>query len=239
MKTPERWQDMLEMLKDFLHNSPEAESLWHVLTALRGPDSPSERPDMGDAESSEAYAGRRRRKRMTVEVIRGKALGGKCLGARVRTDIDYVTLPPESEWEHFDRHVRAAAVVLGLKVKTGPEGRWKKELKKEGIEGCVPVKVVEAPPSKPEEKMYFSKAGGLHSWNLLQPTLYPTFSSKIPPAPASQQQEKQKLMADEQLKYNKTLMEMWYATFGGPVAGPLGSAQGDYKVAEESETTSD
>ena len=116
-------EDQLKTIQGWL-KGPGGEAIWTVMTAFRGPDSPSERPDQ-DAETRERqYRLRRDRKRDTVEVIRGKALNGVSRGARVRTDTDTVVLPPQKEWDHFDRHVASAASVLGLKIQirgTEPE----------------------------------------------------------------------------------------------------------------------
>lgn len=116
MSKPANFDEMLNQLRDFLTTNPESGKLWDLLTCLRGPDSPSETPSMTSAQSSAAYAARRKRKRSTVEAIRGKSglVGGSC---RYRTDVDYVTLPPREKWDHFDKHVERAARVMGLKVK--------------------------------------------------------------------------------------------------------------------------
>ena len=112
------FDEMRELIGKFVTTNQAGGKLWDVLTALRGPDSPSETPEMSPQESKEAYAGRRARKRLTVEVIRGKALGGMVGGsARYRTDINHVTLPPHQEWDHFDKHVSRAAGALGIEVK--------------------------------------------------------------------------------------------------------------------------
>lgn len=89
--------------------------LWDVITCLRGPDSPSERPNMGAEEAAAAYKARRARKYDTVEVIRGASVG-QCGGARTRTDT-FVTLPDESMWDHFDKHVARAAKALNVEIK--------------------------------------------------------------------------------------------------------------------------
>lgn len=102
--------DINKMLK-----GPEGSGLWDILTGLRGPDSPSERPNMSSSESSAAYSARRKRKRETVEAIRGFTFPG-IGGARYRTDEPVVYLPPSTEWDHFDKHVARAAQTIGLKV---------------------------------------------------------------------------------------------------------------------------
>lgn len=91
------------------------DNLWSVITCLRGPDFPSERPNMSEAEHKKAYKARRDRKFDTVEIIRAASVG-QVGGARVHVD-DHVTLPPKDQWDHFDKHVARAAAALGLKVK--------------------------------------------------------------------------------------------------------------------------
>lgn len=91
-------------------------ALWDILTALRGPDSPSERPDMSPSEASNAYRARRLRKFKTGEVIRG--VSGLHAGeARYRVDT-HVSLPPSDRWDHYDKHVWKAASALGLEIRT-------------------------------------------------------------------------------------------------------------------------
>lgn len=96
---------------------PDSGRIWDLMVSLRGPDTPSERPDMSDEDARKAYAGRRERKARTGEVIRFHAFGGKVGGgARSRGDRDYIELPPHSRWDHYDRHAARAAALLGLKV---------------------------------------------------------------------------------------------------------------------------
>src|SRR5688572_4624643 len=65
-----------------------------ILAAQRGPDSPSERPDMGQAEHDKAYWGRRARKASSGEVIRNASFFGiGRVGARSRGG-DAIVLPP-------------------------------------------------------------------------------------------------------------------------------------------------
>jgi len=112
------WPELRSFMGDVIAHNPNSRKLWDLITGLRGPDSPSERPDMSQTEQAEAYEGRRKRKAKTVEVIRGHAFGGIVGGsARSRDDRDYVVLPPESEWDHFDKHVARAAHTIGLTVK--------------------------------------------------------------------------------------------------------------------------
>lgn len=95
---------------------PDGAALWDLMCALRGPDSPSERGNMGSAEAAAAYKGRRARKFKTVEVVRQKAFYGVIGGCARHHNDDHITLPPEAEWDHFDRHMQRAASILGLTV---------------------------------------------------------------------------------------------------------------------------
>ena len=107
--------EAIKEIRRYLKDSPDGQALWDILTALRGPDNPTERGGMSDAQWNEQYRLRRARKRETVEVIRGKTFPN-CGEARCREDIDYVTLPPKAEWDHFDKHVARAAHWLGLRI---------------------------------------------------------------------------------------------------------------------------
>lgn len=115
VEVPETLEEMQVLLQSAVSYAPYGKKLWDLMTCLRGPDSPSERPDQGGEENSRAYQARRTRKAKTVEVIRGKfVVGGS---ARFRQDRDFVELPPEDQWDHFDRHVEKAANALGLEVR--------------------------------------------------------------------------------------------------------------------------
>lgn len=109
---PMTLKDKLEVVRGLLQN--DNTGLWDVLTCQRGPDTPSERSEMTASEYSAAYKARRERKYKTVEVIRAAA-GISASGARKHKD-DKVVLPNSQKWDHFDRHVYAAARALGLKV---------------------------------------------------------------------------------------------------------------------------
>lgn len=109
----------LAVLRELLRTDPSG-AFWDVVTALRGPDSPSERPGMGGKEYDRAYGARRKRKYNTVEVIRDRAIGNTAPGARRHTD-DKVIVPPEEERDHFDQHVIRAAKRLGLGVEVVSE----------------------------------------------------------------------------------------------------------------------
>lgn len=96
----------------------EAHRLWDIMTALRGPDAPSEKPDEPEQVQAAHYAARRKRKAKTTEVIRFKAFYGAVGGsARWRDDRDYVKVPPSSKQDHFDRHIVKAATALGLEMR--------------------------------------------------------------------------------------------------------------------------
>lgn len=111
------FDEVRRLLGAYLHG-PNGSSLWDVMAVVRGPDAPSERPDMERKAAEDAYRGRRERKRRTGEVLRGAMFFGAHGGcARTRTDITYVTLPPRDEWDHYDKHVARAADILGLEVK--------------------------------------------------------------------------------------------------------------------------
>lgn len=117
---PKTCDEMRALVGEFLSTAPgnERQRFWDIITCQRGPDSPSERGEMADSEASAAYQLRRKRKRDTVEVIRAMSFGGVVGGAaRYRTDIQYVTLPPSSQWDHFDRHVYKAAMALGIEIR--------------------------------------------------------------------------------------------------------------------------
>jgi len=114
--------DWRRFMARFLCYNPNADRAWDILTCLRGPDYPSERPDMSPEESGRAYSERRKRKYDTVEVIRSAAFFGVVGGSARHHADDKVKLPPSSRWDHFDKHVARAANVLGLPVKTkGPD----------------------------------------------------------------------------------------------------------------------
>ena len=108
--------DWRRFMSAFLTCNPHSGEAWDILTCLRGPDAPSERPDMASKEAAEAYAGRRKRKYDTVEVIRHAAFFGASGGCARHHKGDVVKLPPRQQWDHFDKHVARAANALGLKV---------------------------------------------------------------------------------------------------------------------------
>lgn len=95
---------------------PQGASLAAILAAQRGPDSPSEHGGLVGEAYQEAYWGRRARKKSSGEVIRATSFFGiGQVGARSHQG-DSITLPPHSQWDHYDKHMAQAAQVLGLKV---------------------------------------------------------------------------------------------------------------------------
>ncbi|MGE3341550.1 MAG: hypothetical protein AB7J46_06675 [Candidatus Altimarinota bacterium] len=108
--------DWRRFMSEFMMKNPNANQAWDLMSCVRGPDTPSERPDMSREEHEQAYAARRKRKFNTVEIIREAMFFGSIGGcARFHRDTK-VTLPPESQHDHFDRHVRRAANILGLEI---------------------------------------------------------------------------------------------------------------------------
>jgi hypothetical protein len=106
--------DMRRFIGRYLTGGPDADKLWDIMTALRGPDSPSEDSQQDSKTYSEAYRGRRERKYAGVEIIRQHAFfGAMGGGARHHNDDKVVLL---NGTDHHDRHLARAAAVLGLKV---------------------------------------------------------------------------------------------------------------------------
>ena len=156
--TPKTCDEMRTLIGKFLSTAPgyEASRLWDIITCQRGPDSPSERGDMSPTEASQAYAGRRARKRETVEVIRAQSFGGVVGGAaRSRKDINYVVVPPEKERDHFDRHVVKAAQALGLEVRVKEEEKGDKGCEVKMLQPA--IEEAEEPVVVPLKKKLWSK----------------------------------------------------------------------------------
>ena len=128
--TPNTCEEMRELNRRFFNeaSSPETSLYWDIITALRGPDSPSERHEMTMKQQGLAYTARRKRKAQGVEVIRHHAFHGAMSGsARSRTDRCYVVIPPLAEQDHHDVHLQKAARALGLVVKVAKDTpKWKK-----------------------------------------------------------------------------------------------------------------
>ena len=108
-------------MAEFLSSNPNASAAWDIMGCVRGPDSPSERPDMDSAAASRSYTGRRKRKYETVEVIREAMFFGYMGGGARSHKGDHVLLPPSNKWDHFDRHVSRAAQAIGIPVRTKDE----------------------------------------------------------------------------------------------------------------------
>lgn len=107
----EKLTQQLNQINTWL-SGPNGKELWDVITAARGPDSPSE---LGGDYSSPSYSQRVERKMRTVAIIRGKAFP-QARGARI-AEGDAVVLPADRKtWDHFDKHVERAARQLGLRV---------------------------------------------------------------------------------------------------------------------------
>ena len=109
--------DWRRFMSEYLSTNPHSGKAWDILSCVRGPDSPSERPDMTSEENFVAYAGRRARKYKTVEIIRDAMFFGVVKGGARHHKGTKVILPPHSKHDHFDKHVEIAAGVLDLKIK--------------------------------------------------------------------------------------------------------------------------
>lgn len=92
------------------------QKLWDLMTGLRGPDAPSERPDLSSSENRVNYDLRRKRKFNSTEVIREHAFFGVVGGAARHHMSDEILLPPTNEYDHFLKHMERAARAIGLKV---------------------------------------------------------------------------------------------------------------------------
>ena len=108
-------------MAEFLASNKHSGQAWDVMSCIRGPDHPSERPYMASSESVNAYRARRERKRKTVEPIREAMFYGTLGGAARHHSSNHVELPPRQQWDHFDRHVERAALILDLVVKVPNE----------------------------------------------------------------------------------------------------------------------
>lgn len=113
------FDDWRRFMGEFLQRNPNAGAAWDLMGCVRGPDFPSERPDMRSSEHDAAYKGRRKRKYETVEVIRNAMFFGFVGGGARSHSGDSVELPPTNMWDHFDRHVARGANAVGLKVNKG------------------------------------------------------------------------------------------------------------------------
>ncbi|TFH63977.1 MAG: hypothetical protein E4G90_09035 [Gemmatimonadales bacterium] len=108
----------LDLLVELLTTGPESSKLWDIVTAMRGPDSPSERPSDAPTTHRRKWAERVERKMQTVAVIRGEVFGATSAPGSARmTRRSYVRLPKEGEWDHYDKHVARAARALELELR--------------------------------------------------------------------------------------------------------------------------
>ena len=103
-------------MQEFMSKNQYASAAWDIMGCVRGPDSPSERPDMKASEASAAYGGRRKRKYETVEVLREEMFFGACGGSARHHKDDHVKLPSPSSYDHFDKHIERGARAIGIKV---------------------------------------------------------------------------------------------------------------------------
>lgn len=109
--------DLREFMYFVITECPAGGKFWDVITALRGPDSPSERGDQTPSEQAMNYDRRRARKYESGEIIRSAAFYGAIGGAARSHKGDTVVVNPGVAQDHYDRHVVRAATVLGLNVK--------------------------------------------------------------------------------------------------------------------------
>src|SRR3990167_1611393 len=109
--------DWRRFMSEYLSTNSHSDKAWDILSCVRGPDSPSERPDMSSEENDTAYNGRRARKYKTVEIIRDAMFFGVVKGGARHHKGTKVILPPHSKPDRFDKHVEIAAGVLDLKIK--------------------------------------------------------------------------------------------------------------------------
>ena len=113
--------DWRRFMAEFMTKNSNSSSAWDLMGCIRGPDSPSENPSMTSKESSEAYAGRRKRKFQTIEIIRNHMFFGVVGGCARSHNDNKVTLPSPHRYDHFDRHVQKAARILGLRIQNEGE----------------------------------------------------------------------------------------------------------------------
>ena len=106
-----------QFMAEFMQKNPNASAAWNIMGCIRGPDFPSERPDMNSREREKAYSGRRKRKYETVEVLREAMFFGVVGGCARHHKEDHVLVMQDSNADHFDRHVVLAARALGIEVK--------------------------------------------------------------------------------------------------------------------------
>ena len=163
------FEEMRECIGVWL-KGPHGGELWDLMCAQRGPDSPSERDNMGADQRAVAYAARRKRKFNTTEVIRQASWGGVVGGSARSHQGNSITLPPQEEWDHFDKHMARAAEMVGLTIKTAPPP-------KKGVE----VQLADPPPATGQEAQaktavkytiqYYGKTATISSTTMPLPTL--------------------------------------------------------------------
>lgn len=106
-----------ELMAEVLRTSPSSSQIWDLMSCIRGPDTPSERPDMTPDEYDRTYDARRKRKYQTVEVIRHAVFHGVVGGSARHHADNQVKLPTKTVHDHFDRHMERGAKILGLNIK--------------------------------------------------------------------------------------------------------------------------
>ena len=113
-----KFKEWRRFMQEFLSTNESAHKAWDLMSCIRGPDTPSERPDMDPTERDTTYRGRRERKFKTTEAIRHDMFYGTVGGSARHHQASFVTLPPSSVHDHFDRHIVRGATILGLEIKT-------------------------------------------------------------------------------------------------------------------------
>ena len=112
----------LDKLVDLLTDPEHGAMITDITVCLRGPDSgkgmPSEQRDQTGADADRFYRARVARKMITGAVIRGAVYNGRQVGGQRTRQASFVELPPEREWDHYDKHVARAARWLGLEIRT-------------------------------------------------------------------------------------------------------------------------
>jgi hypothetical protein len=195
---PQTFEEFRDLLRRVVR-SGYGQRAWDVITALRGPDSPSERPNMSPQDQAAAYAARRERKHKGVEVIRGHFVAGG--SARSRKDINYVTLPPREEWDHHDKHVGEAAEALGLEIRI-EENKPKKGEVKVGelqVKGKAEGKInLNAPPKLPPNTV---SIGGGKTWGPEDDKQYQGWLVAL-------KEKKKELSSEEYAKYFSQVMHI-------------------------------
>lgn len=125
------FESMRQLTDEFLKSNPkEGKKYWDCMVALRGPDT-----GLPNAEGLASVAlangntpgpehDRITRKATTSAIIRAHMFPGAagCSSAAMNSDPDAILILPEKDkWDHFDKHMFKAAIVLGIPVQTGDE----------------------------------------------------------------------------------------------------------------------